>query len=460
MADQTQTPTAAPTNTPAPSASTPSGAAPLGPPPGTWSIDDLAQKVKEKYPVYASMDNRTLTQKVINKYPVYQTKLSQDAIQELAGPQLRNDTSYLSGRKFGMEVAKGMGLDAERIKAAEDRYGQVAAIHEIGTQVLHGLKGLMYDPLMPVTGTASQFEQAVRSGSPGQIVGALAGILGGAEAPEGARIPGRAVETARTVAKAPGEAREAVGARIHTPEGELTPGAQRASEVAGGGMGFAAGHAVGGPIGGGIGAAAGARLGPSLVERIFPEPKTLTQMREQAARYQQLADDLMQRGKEQEALDRKAAAEQLRTERAETRARAATTSKTVLGPEAPPPRGALEGMQGTTPGEVAGLPTRDLPRGSASPFEGAVSTRPEAPAPTFVSKFEKPGKGRIVSPESEAPQTRVTYQSILQKDLLPLVRTGDRLAIQEWQRRGLPLPENVRYMIEQGETKGYPALHR
>jgi hypothetical protein len=42
--------------------------------------------------------------------------------------------------------------------------------------------------LLPITGTARNFENAVKSGSPGQIVGALSSILGGAEATE--RTPG------------------------------------------------------------------------------------------------------------------------------------------------------------------------------------------------------------------------------------------------------------------------------
>src|SRR3974390_612160 len=68
---------------------------------------------------------------------------------------------YLPGRQFGMDVARGMGLDADKIAAAEDSGGQGEALKEIGGQILEGLKSLAKDPLLPITGTASNFEQAV-----------------------------------------------------------------------------------------------------------------------------------------------------------------------------------------------------------------------------------------------------------------------------------------------------------
>lgn len=43
---------------------------------------------------------------------------------------------YLPGRQFGMDVARGMGLDADRIAAAEDSGGEGEALKEIGSQVL------------------------------------------------------------------------------------------------------------------------------------------------------------------------------------------------------------------------------------------------------------------------------------------------------------------------------------
>lgn len=74
---------------------------------------------------------------------------------------------------------------------------------------------------------------------------------------------------------------------------------------------------------------------------------------------------------------------------------------------------------------------------SQTPAGNAI---PQAPRPNVNSP--------IVSPESQATPQKVTYQSVEKTDLLQLVRKGDRGAIQEWQRRGLPLPENLKFMVE------------
>lgn len=82
----------------------------------------------------------------------------------------------------------------------------------------------------------------------------------------------------------------------------------------------------------------------------------------------------------------------------------------------------------------------------AAEIRSRVKAAQEGAAPE-ESKFERPHpnpKGVIVSPESKAPVTKVTYQSVPQADLLNMVKSGDRDAISEWQRRGLPAPPNVR----------------
>jgi len=154
--------------------------------------------------------------------------------------------NYLPGRAFGMDVAKGMGLDAERIKSAEDTDGMEGALKELGGQVLEGLKGTLKDPFNIVKGPSGNFEEALKSGSPGQIVGALSSILGGAE---GAEKTGEMA----------GKARANIGEAIDDPEGELTGGASAVCRAAGG--------------------AAGYTLGPSLMERMFPEPEAKTAAR-------------------------------------------------------------------------------------------------------------------------------------------------------------------------------------
>lgn len=100
-------------------------------------------------------------------------------------------------------------------------------------------------------------------------------------------------------------------------------------------------------------------------------------------------------------------------------------------------------------------PSQGLSQGNATPFPGIAQSAESSTAPvrpTFLQKFEPQGKSRIVEPGSEPPDVKVTYQSVPQKDLLGKVMSGDRLAITEWQRRGLPLPENVGYMTESAGT--------
>ena len=130
---------------------------------------------------------------------------------------------YLPGRGFGMEVAKGMGLDAEKIAAAEEAGGQWAGAKEIGGQVLSGvgkfIGSVAKDPFniaQPLHGMASSVEQAIKERSPGQFLGASAAILGGAEGAEKAGPPiargtARAAETAIT---APVRVSENLGLRV------------------------------------------------------------------------------------------------------------------------------------------------------------------------------------------------------------------------------------------------------
>jgi hypothetical protein len=170
---------------------------------------------------------------------------------------------YLPGRAFGMDVARGMGLDADKIAAAEDSGGQGAALKELGSQVLEGLKGVLKDPLSPIGGAATNFEDAVKSGSPGKIVGALSGILGGAEGSEGTAVPARAAETVKNAVTAP---RDALAFAARDESGKLRP-AVNAMARAGGAV---AGHATGIP-GAEIG---GLFYGPSLADALIPSRET------------------------------------------------------------------------------------------------------------------------------------------------------------------------------------------
>jgi len=366
-----------------------------------------------------------------------------------SGYTLDQSKQYAPGREVGIRVAKGMGLDADAIAAAEDKGGEGAAWKEFGSQMLRGLKNIVKDPLSPITGAASNIEEAIKSRDWAQMVGAVSGVLGGAEAREGTAIPGRAGETVSTAIQAPGAAREAVGAALHTPEGELRPTIRRASELAGGGAGATIGHTVAGYPGMAVGAGFGAGLGPSLMERMFPEPKSAVEMRQQAAAYQARAEDLMRRGKEQDILDRKQAIAEKRA------AQLTKIAKQPIGPEAPEPvkTSPFAGMQSTAPSATTALPRQALPQGTPTPFQAPQ-------APQFVSKFEAQEPGRIVTPESTPPDIKVTYQSVPQAELLQKVKGGDMYAIREWQRRGLTLPPNVRFMLEQSGTQPWRAYSK
>ena len=132
---------------------------------------------------------------------------------------------YLPGREFGMDVARGMGLDADRIKSAEDKGGQGEALKEIGSQVLEGLKGVLKDPLSPLSSASSNFEEAVKSGSPGKIIGALSTILGGAEAAEkGTSVAGKMVKALPSAEHAAQALREVKGAAGDIPIDMAKPG--------------------------------------------------------------------------------------------------------------------------------------------------------------------------------------------------------------------------------------------
>ena len=70
----------------------------------------------------------------------------------------------------------------------------------------------------------------------------------------------------------------------------------------------------------------------------------------------------------------------------------------------------------------------------------------------YVNKYGSPSspptEGLIVRHDSPPPPRKVTYQSAAQPDLLKKVMSGDRDAIAEWDRRSLPRPPGVGFMVE------------
>ena len=46
------------------------------------TIDQLAEKIKSKYPAYNDMDNTILVEKIIAKYPVYKDQLIEGSLKK------------------------------------------------------------------------------------------------------------------------------------------------------------------------------------------------------------------------------------------------------------------------------------------------------------------------------------------------------------------------------------------
>lgn len=119
------------------------------------------------------------------------------------------------------------------------------------------------------------------------------------------------------------ETRAKIGAKIHTPEGKLTPAATKVAEVSGGAVGAATGAATGaassipyGVYGGGaLGYKLGKKIGPTVVNKMFPEPPALVRARETFSKTQMLTEAQEAAGKENVTFDRVARVKQSQLER-------------------------------------------------------------------------------------------------------------------------------------------------
>ena len=188
--------------------------------------------------------------------------------------EVEKPTTYAPGRAFGLDVARGMGLDADKIKAAEDSGGHDAALKELGSQVLGGLAGfagnVLKDPAHiadPLNATASALTDALglpdkgsvfdpanyHRPSPGKLLGALSTIFGGAEAVE--KAPG-------VISKVTPSA-ESVGRTLRDESGKLKPSVKTAAALTGAGVG----HTLGIP---GAGELGGLYLGPKIADALIP----------------------------------------------------------------------------------------------------------------------------------------------------------------------------------------------
>jgi hypothetical protein len=180
--------------------------------------------------------------------------------------------------------------------------------------------------------------------------------------------------------------------------------------------------------------------------------------------YENRGSDLVNRQAEQEILDRKNEIAARRASRnAPKRGRPspfpnATSTDKPIGNAEIPPAGSYN-----PPRFAAGPPT-PAPKplfGNATATNQVVGNAevpsfrgPSAPPRSveYVNKFgspsSQPTEGLIVRHDSPPPPRQVTYQSAAQSDLLKKVMSGDRDAIAEWDRRSLPRPPGVGFMVE------------
>lgn len=232
------------------------------------------------------------------------------------------------------------------------------------------------------------------------------------------------LQNAKPLLKGTGEAisgtREAIGGAIRDSEGDLKPHAKVAAQLAGGGVGGAVGSALGGTE---VGAIAGYKAGPSMMESLFPEPKSAVEARAQAEAYQAKAEDLIRRGKEQDVLDRKAA----------TAAKAAAKSA-----PAPSPFGnatsTATAPSGNTPvpatNAYSQLPA--VPKGKPTPFPEVVKSG--GTGDNLINRMKRiavPGQ----EPDVEDLKRAGDFTQASLAKLKTLAKFGDKLAQNEINRR-------------------------
>ena len=230
-----------------------------------------------------------------------------------------------------------------------------------------------------------------------------------------------------------------VGLAARTETGKLKPGIRAASRLAG----AFAGHMTGIPYMGELG---GYLLGPSIADMVIPNrpfdiptkgegPGGPLPLPEEA--YQQRAEDLTRRGKEQEALDRAAARP----------VKIAPMSPVTLPPE----------LRGTSTLSAGGGGTEALPAAPTTPAqpipvvrsraEIAAAAKPKAP--TIITP--EPTEGAPAQPTIESEGRPATWDD---NSVLDLAAKGNRAAISQVGVRQLakkfagdPRLENIRYVM-------------
>lgn len=186
-------------------------------------------------------------------------------------------------------------------------------------------------------------------------------------------------------------AKNAIGNFVRDPvTGKLNPGTALAARGIGAAAGYEAGKQVEPRYGGYAGAILGEIAGPTVADALLPSSTN--------AMYEQRAQDLMRRGREQAALDRQAARE-------------AAANAPLGSPE--------------NPGWVVNIPNQMPDAYSAS-------------TPKISSPYD-PALSRVGNEGRAATWTNDT--------VIQLAKQGNREAIVQAVRRGLTLPENARYVM-------------
>jgi hypothetical protein len=184
---------------------------------------------------------------------------------------------------------------------------------------------------------------------------------------------------ARDIPEAVRSGRDALGTAMRTEQGALKPGVKTVAKLGGAGLGTLAGSTVGAPSGGAV---VGGMVGPGIVDVIAPKRPPSSgvapTLPDAGEFYEKKAEDLTRRGKEQAAIDRKAA----RDERTAAKSRVSIVSE---------------------------------------------------------------GGNNVADPRTTGSEGRpATWKNAALPDM---AKRGSRPAIEQLTRRGLPLPENSRYVM-------------
>lgn len=141
------------------------------PDPQTLSVDDFAQKIKAKYPDYASVDNALLVQKITEKHPEYNAMISEPSGTYDFGPAGTIKGAKVNGRPATREeafhiVSQQRGVGQELGENLQRKRQDVSNYIQAATNTDQQTKGYMGDlAQMGVLGGAANLGTAMREGS-------------------------------------------------------------------------------------------------------------------------------------------------------------------------------------------------------------------------------------------------------------------------------------------------------